>query len=902
MSNFKEADKEIDLKNKVTESFQKNNNEIQESSGSSDFGPNAIELNGIKNSADESLPIDNLAQLEAKANVSDKTTEINQIQTLADHRGTDLMQLQSIADGFSEQMYDPIQRKENNTGLPDDLKSGIENLSGHSMDDVNVHRNSDKPQQVQAHAYAQGTDIHLGPGQEKHLPHEAWHVVQQKQGRVKPTMQMMKKVNINDDQVLEKEADVMGNRALNLKSQNQNTATSQLKKNSVKTVQRVLESQESMTGGLSIKDRKKKLSENGLTDLPKSKKETNESETENSDIPDEIVESLITDENETENSDIPNEIIESLITDENETLNEDLNSNAEVDKPVEIDNSDPVNQNEKSKKTQKDSYSKKEVEVDSVKEKLDVLGYANTAGSGVNSIAKQANNLKDNEGFLGLTIAKDEEGFLGLGKVDYQNSVAGSIDPKTGKAQEWVNENPDGSDNPRYQTDDNKTGKLSDEKSDEAEVGAGIKQAGFIFSAIGKLKALMTSFWNIKSGKEDVDLKTGTDIVTNVFEMSKSIAEFVVSTGENAAEKLGGLGEVLGPISAGLAAAKSGVAIYNDQKSLDVIDGIIALQNQDKKSSPEYEKILSSYRQKVSSKRTKDIVNFIFAIAHAISFVFPPAIPVLSGLRSAAGLFMDALEFFNSRVEKAGAKADERIGVEAGDPNDTEDLNHLNALITEKKEDGGSAKSLNIKLMVNQELQLKEDRKKLINMEDKDSEVYKEQESNIESQDESLEKQIQEFNSTFAGGLTVSRSDLSGLAKIFLHTMNSLVDEAKNRLSKVQWVKSFFTSVGKVDLNTQLSKVYPDEIPDEVEFSKLDEISKNYVWEKTDNAIADSVKARESGKLTEDNAHDNIVKLIMGNKENYKEGINNLMGIDITDIDDKKTSAILKKYLKTNHK
>jgi hypothetical protein len=191
VSNYKEADKEIDLKNKVTESFQKNNNEIQESSGSSDFGPNAIELNGIKNSADESLPIDNLAQLEAKANVSDKTTEINHIQTLADqNHGTDLMQFQSIADGFSEQMYDPIQRKENNTGLPDDLKSGIENLSGHSMDDVNVHRNSDKPQQVQAHAYAQGTDIHLGPGQEKHLPHEAWHVVQQKQGRVKPTMQM----------------------------------------------------------------------------------------------------------------------------------------------------------------------------------------------------------------------------------------------------------------------------------------------------------------------------------------------------------------------------------------------------------------------------------------------------------------------------------------------------------------------------------------------------------------------------------------------------------------------------------------------------------------------------------------------------------------------------------------
>ncbi|MGB0839829.1 MAG: DUF4157 domain-containing protein, partial [Chitinophagales bacterium] len=86
----------------------------------------------------------------------------------------------------------PVQKQENaasttsssnNTGLPDNLKSGIESLSGYSMDDVKVHYNSDKPAQLQAHAYAQGTDIHLGSGQEQHLPHEAWHVVQQKQER-----------------------------------------------------------------------------------------------------------------------------------------------------------------------------------------------------------------------------------------------------------------------------------------------------------------------------------------------------------------------------------------------------------------------------------------------------------------------------------------------------------------------------------------------------------------------------------------------------------------------------------------------------------------------------------------------------------------------------------------------
>ncbi|WDF65958.1 eCIS core domain-containing protein [Flavobacterium sp. KACC 22763] len=108
-----------------------------------------------------------------------------------------------------------LQRKANNTGLPDNLKSGIENLSGHSMDDVKVHYNSDKPAQLNAHAYAQGTDIHIASGQEKHLPHEAWHVVQQKQGRVKPTLQMKGKVNVNDDKGLESEADIMGTKALN---------------------------------------------------------------------------------------------------------------------------------------------------------------------------------------------------------------------------------------------------------------------------------------------------------------------------------------------------------------------------------------------------------------------------------------------------------------------------------------------------------------------------------------------------------------------------------------------------------------------------------------------------------------------------------------------------------------
>lgn len=112
------------------------------------------------------------------------------------------------------------QPAKNNTGLPDNLKAGIESLSGYSMDDVQVHYNSDKPAQLQALAYAQGTDIHIAPGQERHLPHEAWHVVQQKQGRVQPTMQMKGGVAVNDDEGLENEADKMGSNAMNVTQMN----------------------------------------------------------------------------------------------------------------------------------------------------------------------------------------------------------------------------------------------------------------------------------------------------------------------------------------------------------------------------------------------------------------------------------------------------------------------------------------------------------------------------------------------------------------------------------------------------------------------------------------------------------------------------------------------------------
>lgn len=94
-------------------------------------------------------------------------------------------------------------------GLPGSLQAGIESLSGVDASDVRVHRNSDRPGEVGALAFAQGSEIHLARGEERHLPHEAWHVVQQRQGRVRPTLDLAG-TPVNDDPGLEREADRMG--------------------------------------------------------------------------------------------------------------------------------------------------------------------------------------------------------------------------------------------------------------------------------------------------------------------------------------------------------------------------------------------------------------------------------------------------------------------------------------------------------------------------------------------------------------------------------------------------------------------------------------------------------------------------------------------------------------------
>jgi outer membrane protein OmpA-like peptidoglycan-associated protein len=111
--------------------------------------------------------------------------------------------------------------------MPDSIQTKMESSFGTDFSDVNIHSNSNQAEDIGALAYTQGTDVHFAPGQynpqsqkgQELLGHELTHVVQQKQGRVKPTTQA-KGLPVNSDPGLEHEANMMGKNVIQNKKSN----------------------------------------------------------------------------------------------------------------------------------------------------------------------------------------------------------------------------------------------------------------------------------------------------------------------------------------------------------------------------------------------------------------------------------------------------------------------------------------------------------------------------------------------------------------------------------------------------------------------------------------------------------------------------------------------------------
>lgn len=122
----------------------------------------------------------------------------------------------------------PIQRKAaaapsaepasgtSSTGMPAPVQAKMEDAFGFDFSAVRIHQGP-QADALGAQAFTQGTDVHFAPGKyapedpagQALLGHELAHVVQQSQGRVAATTQA-KGVDVNDDDGLEREADLAG--------------------------------------------------------------------------------------------------------------------------------------------------------------------------------------------------------------------------------------------------------------------------------------------------------------------------------------------------------------------------------------------------------------------------------------------------------------------------------------------------------------------------------------------------------------------------------------------------------------------------------------------------------------------------------------------------------------------
>ncbi|WP_372365472.1 DUF4157 domain-containing protein [Candidatus Uabimicrobium sp. HlEnr_7] len=149
-----------------------------------------------------------------------------------------------------------LQGNVNQTGMPDQIKREMENSFGTDFSDVKIHHSSRLAVDIDALAFTQGNNIHFAPGQyeptnqkgKKLLAHELTHVVQQKQGRVRPT----KKIGsmfINDASSLENEADLMANKIVQRQS---NTKTQSHSSYYTNIIQRKLDTKKSVNDSLKI--------------------------------------------------------------------------------------------------------------------------------------------------------------------------------------------------------------------------------------------------------------------------------------------------------------------------------------------------------------------------------------------------------------------------------------------------------------------------------------------------------------------------------------------------------------------------------------------------------------------------------------------------------------------------
>ncbi len=113
-------------------------------------------------------------------------------------------------------------KQDKNPYLPEKLHTNLEQSFGFDFSKVQILRNSKKAEELKARAYTQGEQIRFAPGEfnpntesgRNLIGHEFTHIVQQRSGLVQPTSILGKGLAVNNDPILEREADQLGAQAV----------------------------------------------------------------------------------------------------------------------------------------------------------------------------------------------------------------------------------------------------------------------------------------------------------------------------------------------------------------------------------------------------------------------------------------------------------------------------------------------------------------------------------------------------------------------------------------------------------------------------------------------------------------------------------------------------------------
>jgi len=333
----------------------------------------------------------------------------------------------------------------------------------------------------------------------------------------------------------------------------------------------------------------------------------------------------------------------------------------------------------------------------------------------------------------------------------------------------------------------------------------------------------------------------------------------IAMSGEIVGEALTSSFALLPGIKAGLGAFKNAVEAYQtDLKQIAISE----LKEKTSHLEPKDKEILEKYSADINFKLNEIRVDFIFNAAESIAMIYPPAHVGIALLHETVNLFKFARKQYLSHKDKKERKRTERIG-----DADVEKLK------TDKIEEKSGRAGFREAIIILSKL------KELDNKDPKGPEDRQ----NISNMKEGLRASLEELNKNKAGVEIITEGNLENFLEYEQKAINNIAEEAKK---EEDWKKRYFIRFRLPQKKDEIIKEMKKNRLFQYDNIKVDDIHKldpahqNYFFEKTKDAIktASNRKHISSGerldmmeKMLLTKHDDNVIKSYMLTKyENQK--------------------------------